>query len=280
MERFSAPSLHTIASLIEQIGKPSMPLALDQMLQQTAVFDLSVVFGYPFDTRPLLLYDGYRDYAAPIALQNYLNGAYLLDPFYTAAVQGREPGVWRMRELAPDSFFDSEFFSSTEVHPCISLQPGSLVEEIGFLVPLEGGFNAVYSLMRSKGSPFTNDEMAKLSELEPVVRQTIRAHWRHVGPVERQPKLDDLMETAFESFCRDRLTYQQRRIVQLILRGHSNLSIGQIISVTEGTVKIHRQNIYKRLEISSQQELFVMFVQSILSKSSGNSDIYISKSSK
>ena len=74
------------------------------------------------------------------------------------------------------------------------------------------------------------------------------------------------METAFASFCRDRLTYQQRRIVQLILRGHSNLSIGQHIAVTEGTVKVHRQNIYQHLNISSQRELFAMFVQSILSQ--------------
>lgn len=104
-----------------------------------------------------------------------------------------------------------------------------------------------------------------LTALEPLIRQAIRAHWRHVEPRGRSTRLDDLMETAFGSFCKDRLTYQQRRIVQLILRGHSNLSIGEIISVTEGTVKIHRQNIYKRLNISSQQELFALFVESILS---------------
>lgn len=72
------------------------------------------------------------------------------------------------------------------------------------------------------------------------------------------------METAFASFCEDRLTYQQRRIVQLILRGNSNYAIGQILSVTEGTVKLHRQNIYKRLNISSQRELFAMFVERLL----------------
>ncbi len=49
------------------------------------------------------------------------------------------------------------------------------------------------------------------------------------------------METAFTSFCEDRLTYQQRRIVQLILRGNSNYAIGLILGVTEGTVKMHWQ---------------------------------------
>lgn len=265
MSGSEAPSLQTIASLIEQIGKPSLPQVLDEIAAKTAPFDLSVIFGYPFDAKPLLLHNGYRDQATQTALQNYLSGAYLLDPFYTAAVEGREPGLWRMRDLAPDSFFDSEFFNSSEVHPCISLQPGSLVEEIGFLVPLESGFNAVYSLMRSRGAPFVATEIERLKALEPLIRQAIRTHWRHVEPRGRTARFDDLMETAFGSFCKDRLTYQQRRIVQLILRGHSNLSIGEIISVTEGTVKIHRQNIYKRLNISSQQELFAMFVESILS---------------
>ena len=260
----AAPDVSAIASNVGQIGKSSLPAALDEMLGKIAPFDLSSIFGFPYDARPLLLYDGYRQYAAASALDAYLNGAYLLDPFYTACAHGCAPGLWRMRELAPDQFFDSEFYSSTEIHPCISMQAGSLVEEIGFLVSLDGGFNAVYSLMRSRGLPFSAEEMDRLKAIEPVVREAIRSHWRDARVPECPLSLDDLMETAFASFCQDRLTYQQRRIVQLILRGHSNLSIGTIISVTEGTVKLHRQNIYKRLNISSQRELFALFVQNLL----------------
>jgi DNA-binding CsgD family transcriptional regulator len=258
------PDLSAIASVVGQIGRPTLPEALDDMLARVAPFDLSAIFGFPFDSRPLLLHDGYRQHAEAAALKAYLDGAYLFDPFYTACTQNLPPGIWRMRELAPDEFFDSEFYSSREVHPCISMQAGSLVEEIGFLIPLEGGFNAVYSLMRSQGLPFSADEMERLKQIEPFVRETVRSHWRDARANERQFRLDDLMETAFASFCEDRLTYQQRRIVQLILRGNSNYAIGQILSVTEGTVKLHRQNIYKRLNISSQRELFAMFVEQLL----------------
>ncbi len=260
----NGPDLTSIASVVGQIGKPSLPDALDEMLEKVAPFDLSAIFGFPFDERPLLLHNGYRDHAAPAALEAYLSGAYLFDPFYTACTQNIEPGVWRMRELAPDEFFDSEFYSSREVHPCISMQAGSLIEEIAFLIPLEGGFNACYSLMRSKGHPFTQEEIDKLKGIEPIIRETVRTHWRDARTNDRQLKLDDLMETAFASFCEDRLTYQQRRIVQLILRGNSNYAIGLILGVTEGTVKMHRQNIYKRLNISSQRELFAMFVEQLL----------------
>ena len=253
-----------VASLIGEIGQVELPRALDDLLMGLAPFDLSAIFGFPYDTRPLVLHNGYRSHASEAALEAYLNGAYLLDPFYTASVQEHPAGLWRMRDVAPDSFFDSEFYSSKEVHPCISLQPGSLVEEIGYLIPLRVGLTAVYSLMRSQGAPFSQSELASLAEVEPLVREIVRSHWRNLDGPPKTVSINDVMEAAFTQFSHDKLTYQQRRIVRLVLRGHSNHSISQQLCLAEGTVKLHRQNIYKRLDISSQRELFAMFVQDSL----------------
>jgi DNA-binding CsgD family transcriptional regulator len=258
------PDIAAIAAVVGRIGTPALPQSLDDMLASTAPFDLSAIFGFPFDQRPLLLHDGYGNKASPEALEAYLAGAYLFDPFYTACTRNVAAGLWRMREVAPDAFFGSDFYSSREVHPCISLQAGSLVEEIAFLVPLPTGITACYSLMRARGMPFSHDEMEALKTIEPIVRETIRAHFRDALAVPDPGRLEDLMETAFAAFCEDVLTYRQRRIVQLILRGNSNHAIGAILNVTEGTVKMHRQNIYKRLNISSQRELFAMFVKTLL----------------
>ncbi|OZA00947.1 MAG: helix-turn-helix transcriptional regulator [Rhizobiales bacterium 17-65-6] len=230
------------------------------MLNDVVSFDFSTIFAYPFGRRPIFLHDGYQHHASPQALDAYLGGTYLLDPFYTACVHGHAPGLWRMAELAPDDFFASDFFNSAEVHPCVSMEPGALVEEIGFIVPLRGGSSAVYSLMRMKGhEPFRDEDLAALRATEPVVRQTLRSHFRSLEefPLPRQT----LMEAAFERFCESSLTHQQRRIVQLILRGHSSTSIAEILELSEGTVKIHRKNIYRRLNISSQTELFNLFIQ-------------------
>jgi DNA-binding CsgD family transcriptional regulator len=261
VQRKDLPDLGTIAAVVGHIGRPTLPETLDKALAKIVPFDLSAIFGFPFDSRPLLLHNGYQQHATTSALEAYLNGAYLFDPFYTACTRNLSSGVWRMRDLAPDEFFDSEFYSSREVHPCISMQAGSLVEEIGFLIPMEGGFSAVYSLMRSHGAPFSDKEMGELQYVEPLVRETVRTHWRDAHANEEHLRLDDLMETAFASFCEERLTYQQRRIVQYILRGNSNYAISKFLSITEGTVKLHRQNIYRRLNISSQRELFSLFVE-------------------
>ncbi len=232
------------------------------MLRHVAVFDLSGVFVFPYDARPLLLHDGYTRHVAPKAWAAYLGGAYLLDPFYVACNNRHPAGLWRMRDLAPDHFFDTQFSTSREVHPCVSTEEGSLVEEIGFLVPLEGGVTATYSLMRVKGHlGFSDAELENLRAYEPIVRAVIRSTWkREANRAFPHAGRDDLMEEAFGRLCADRLTLQQRNIVRLILRGHSNASIGESIGISEGTVRIHRKNIYKRLAISSQAELFRIFI--------------------
>lgn len=72
------------------------------------------------------------------------------------------------------------------------------------------------------------------------------------------------IEQAFLSFAPALLTPREQTIVSLVLRGHSSLSIGSLLDITEGTVKIHRKNIYAKLGISSQTELFNQFIRHLL----------------
>jgi DNA-binding CsgD family transcriptional regulator len=151
------------------------------------------------------------------------------------------------------------------------MESGSLDEEIGFFAPLAGGFMATYSLMRSNGSgAFSEDDFARLTAIEPMVRFALSQHWRFVTKNPGSPSRQtwsihgEAMEEAFERFAADRLTGRQRLIVQLILRGHSNLSISLRLGITEGTAKIHRKAIYDLLDISSQSELFSMFIDFLI----------------
>ena len=47
-------------------------------------------------------------------------------------------------------------------------------------------------------------------------------------------------------------------VIALILQGHSNLSAALVLGVARQTVKVHRRNIYRKLMITSQAELFAM----------------------
>jgi DNA-binding CsgD family transcriptional regulator len=260
------------AEIIASLGAPDFPQTLDRNLDRLVPFDLTVIFAYPEESPPILLHDGIRGHAPGEALTSYLNGTYLLDPFYTACARRVSPGLYRMSELAPDEFFTGEYVNSWEVHPCISMESGSLAEEIGFMVPLPGGFMATYSLMRRNGNrAFDQAEFAALRQVEPVVRQAIAHHWRDLrapqpprrgqAPWER----GEVMERGFERFGAELLSAREQMVVQLILRGHSTLSIAGSLSIAEGTVKNHRKSIYAKLGIASQRELFTLFVRHVLS---------------
>jgi DNA-binding CsgD family transcriptional regulator len=260
-----------LGRVIAALDVPELPLLLDAALKRVAPFDLSIIVAYPHEALPILLHDGIRGHEPGEALTAYLNGTYLLDPFYTACSRRVAPGLYRMRELAPDAFFEGDYVQSWEVHPCISMESGSLAEEIGYLVPLAGGFMASYSLMRRNGNPpFSGAELARLRRVEPVVREVVVRHWRGLPaprPSASRPEARDegeRLERAFELFGAGVLSPREQMVVQLILRGHSTLSIAQTLRIAEGTVKNHRKSIHTKLAISSQRELFVRFVRHVL----------------
>lgn len=256
-----------MAGILDQIDADDVVSRLDAAIRAVVHYDISVAFAYPDGREPILLFDGLKNVAPSSALEAYLRGTYLLDPFYLACSNQILPGLYRMATLAPDAFFDSEYFLTPAVHPCISMESGSLAEEIGFFIPLKTGLMATYSLMRSHGGvAFSDEEFDQLCTIEPMVRLALSRHWRFVSQTPEPPARQvwsihgEAMEEAFERFAADRLTTRQRLIVQLILRGHSNLSISLRLGITEGTAKIHRKAIYDRLNISSQSELFNMFI--------------------
>ncbi|WP_448951224.1 response regulator transcription factor [Labrys neptuniae] len=257
--------------LVGQLGTPQFAPALDAALGAIARFDLSCIFAYPIHDRPSLLHDGLKAVSSPSIMANYLAGTYLLDAVYTACAHATPAGLYRLHDLAPDAFFEGEYYNSPDVHPCISMESGSLTEEIVFLHPLRPSLYLAYSLLRQNGSPpFTVSEMADLATAVPMVMALMGRQWQALaqGPELEAPPVrrEHAIEQAFLSFAPTLLTPREQTIVSLVLRGHSSLSIGSLLDIAEGTVKIHRKNIYAKLGISSQTELFNQFIRHLLAE--------------
>lgn len=68
------------------------------------------------------------------------------------------------------------------------------------------------------------------------------------------------------------LTPRECEVVKLVLRGYSTKSISQSLGISPGTVKVHRENIYGKLGVSTQAELFNMFIASISAMPAGDTD--------
>jgi DNA-binding CsgD family transcriptional regulator len=242
---------------------------MDKALQQFVDFDLSAVLQFSPGAKPVLLHNGLGGISSSQVMANYLNATYLLDAVYVACARRIEPGLYRLSQLAPDEFFSSGYYVSPEVHPCISLESGTLAEEITFIAMLSPATYACYSLMRSSHyQPFSDAEMACLQQFVPVVNALMMKQWR--GPetdvdASVEPQTGEL-EHAFASFADATLSRREQMIVSFILRGHSSLSIAHVLDIAEGTVKNHRKHIYAKLEISSQGELFKLFLAHVLGK--------------
>lgn len=260
MER---PSLWTrTGSLIANIGRDGFAPELSGLLQAVAPYTYTVIFGYRGSARPMDLYDDFPAFRRQVFVTDYQEGPYLLDPFYLAATRPAEAGLYRMRDLAPDRFYQGEYFRNYYV------QTG-LAEEIGYFVDIPGGAMVVLSLMRDE-RPFSSREMRALEEVRPVIDSAIRRHWAdlpsrfdHSVQDRQGPARQSAIERSFHSFGDGLLTAREREIVEHTLKGHSADAVGRILGISPGTVRIHRRNIYAKLRISSQGELFSRFIRTL-----------------
>ena len=251
-----------LALIIAAQDTAQFPAVLVQALRHVVPFDNSVLFAYRGQERPICPYDTFTPEQRIVFVTDYQEGPYLLDPFYQVYADRVRPGLYRLREIAPDRFYHSEYFRSY-------YRRTGLAEEIGFLVSLPHDMMLVISLMRAgTSSPFSDRNMNKLRRMEPIVHASSARHWRNLGHLgsraaeteTAQPDLNLQVISAFENFGDGVLTRREREVVRMVLRGHSSNSIGRQFQIATGTVKIHRKNIYAKLAISSQSELFSHFI--------------------
>lgn len=249
--------------LIDAIGEPGFSRALSAALREIVDFDYTVIFGYVGRVRPLDLYDDFPKRKRRIFVEDYQEGPYLLDPFFLASAGGLEPGLWRLREIAPDRFYQGEYFRNYYVRT-------GLAEEIGYLVRIDPATTIVVSLMRAK-KRFGSAEVRALRGVRPVVDSACRRHWsdlRERSELEQDGAepgaVQESIEQAFRTVGQGVLTPRERQVVELTLRGHSADATGKLLGISPGTVRIHRRNIYSKLRINSQGKLFSEFISAML----------------
>lgn len=250
-------------AVVSGLETPALPRLLAGLLRQVAPFTYTVMFGYQGAARPIDLYDDFPSGKRKIFVTDYQAGPYLLDPFYLAAVRPVEPGLYRLRDMAPDRFYQGEYFRNYYI------QTG-LAEEIAYFVDVSDQLMLVLSLMRAE-KPFSQREFAALQSIFPFVAAVARRQWSGLGPRPGdEAEGTGLQRPArrvaydFGSFGAGILTPREREIAELTLKGHSAESAGQILGISPGTVRIHRRNIYAKLRINSQGELFSRFLDTLV----------------
>ena len=244
--------------LVEAIGDQRFPAVLADGLRAVVPYEFTVIFGYVGSAMPLALFDDFPADRRRLHVEEYQAGPYLLDPFYLASRDPFAPGLWRLREIAPDRFYQGEYYRNYYA------QTG-LAEEVGYLIEANRRLRIVVSLMRQE-KRFSNAEIRALQAIWPIVEAASRKHWQDMalGETGPAPLIEGRIEAAFRSIGEGVLTPREREVVELTLRGHSADAIGRLLGISPGTVRIHRRNIYAKLRISSQGELFSAFINAML----------------
>ena len=192
----------------------------------------------------------------------YAEGPYLLDPFYEVFLKRPEGGCFRLGELVSRGFTRSEYFRSYYRHL-------DLRDEIGYVLPLDGESAAHVSLARSLKLPrFTRREHAWLMAAQPIAEALMHRLW--LGQTERlaegaaeRSSLHHTLNQALARFGSSLLTEREAEVVQLLLRGNTVKAIARPLDIAPGTVRNHLKQIYRKLGVTSQGQLFNLFFRSL-----------------
>lgn len=254
--------LNSTGELISNIGQDGFAKSLSAALKGITDFDFTVVFGYIGSAQPIDLYDDFPKGKHKVFVEDYQEGPYLLDPFYLASLDKVEPGLYRLRDIAPDRFYQGEYFRNYYV------QTG-LAEEIGYFIDLPNGAIVVVSIMRASKA-FSAKEVRDFRQYWPVISAACRQHWRGLASNSKDEtgssqnnEMHNNVERAFHRFGEGVLTPREKEVVEFTLKGHSADAVGRILTISSGTVRIHRRNIYSKLQIHSQGELFSIFINNL-----------------
>jgi len=247
--------VHGGAELVSAAGSGRFWPRLAALFSKLCEHHGCVVFRYCGADPPEFVYTDFENKAAKTKFFEYRNRAYVLDPFYELFRAKVPDSVAKLSDIAPDRFFRSTYYREY-------YRKTGASDEAGIFCWTGSECLTVASFARRHGAPsFGKAEIAVIARILPVVTACIRLHERMVAsaaapPAQRIPPAcpSRLMPAAG-------LTQREQAIAELILKGHSSLSIALVLGISVETVRVHRKNLYRKLDVSSQAQLFALAVQ-------------------
>lgn len=253
------PLIAAMAQATRALHSDAFSQALLDVITLVTPVDSFAAVGFPSDSLPILLSDITQRTVEPEKkgdLDNYIGGAYLLDPFYEAAQEFIPSGLYRLGEVAADDFHSSEYFR-------LYYRYSNLTDEVGFLLAIKNAGYLHLSLARIEH--FQEPEVENLRQLTPWLLAVLEQQWQGVlsNKPQQQVSLHKQLTEALRNFGSSLLTDRECEVARLLLHGHSSKSMAAKLKISMETIKVHRRNLYNKLDISSQSELFSLFLSSI-----------------
>ena len=270
-EPASKTSIETFADAIEQINSGACPKHLLKAVGSLVNFDMAMSVVYSRSAKPFHVYDTFRTEKAKKGLSNYINSTYVLNPVYTAYCDGINSGVFRLCEESSRHRVNSYHYHNLKIKRLLGEEleylteswPQSM-EEVFIAIPLPADEMGEISLLRTRSKTgFSDAEIAVLKTHLPLIEAIYRQYWIkarcYASIDDSEPPMDSLLKTVFD----DQLSCRESQVAMLVLKGASGQVIADKLGISITTVKTHRKNLYLKLGITTQSELFSLALNAL-----------------
>ena len=244
-----------LAVLIDHLNMPTFEQVLTDFLATLCRFDSCLMVTYKESFRPIVIYPQAESEQSTTLLSFLENGYYLLDPLFNRVQSSQQSGIVRLSEICPDSFQSSDFYLNC-------YQYFDIVDETALIIHLNSKVTCTLSLNRQKAlGEITRSELKALQELFPVIRSLVKQFWQiRASDYVKFASTTNTLKDALTTFGHNLLTNREQQITGLVLKGNSSQAIADALSISVGTVKVHRKNIHAKMNTSTQSELFNLFL--------------------
>lgn len=243
------------ARAIERLGSDDFYDRLLDVLGAAVPHDLAALVRYSRTAPPDLIIPRIEPTQAMLA---YYQHFYAYDPFYTHWACGGAIGVYRLRAMDKAigrSRYAREFLTAMAIH-----------DEIAVFLPPLGDSTQTLILDRAQGA-FGPAELGRVQRLFPVLAALQRRHISILGDLPRSTNPPQLTPAnALPAGMAQDLTDREQQVVLLTLQGYPVIGIAQKLGLSRGTVKNHRLAIYRKLDITTERELFGQYMAELRGK--------------
>lgn len=257
---FDSSEWHTVVGdLIGAKSADELAARLSDALDLLVRHEGTCLIAFRGDRAPEVLHhtlepEGRRHY-----LDRYLAGPYLLDPLYQLALDADRPVACRFRDKVPDRFRSSEYYRQY-------CERTHLLDEMDYFTGLDDG-SALALVVGRRTRRFSRVELDRLDTVAPTVVACLDEIGARRADSADHAAVDDglhgRLTECFDRFGEAVLTDREREISQLLLRGHSSKSVARELEIAPGTVMVHKRNLFAKLGISSQYQLFSLFIDDL-----------------
>jgi DNA-binding CsgD family transcriptional regulator len=236
------------APIIHAIGEREFPAVIAESVRQYVAFDLVAIISHSRADKPTLLFDNFDTVGGRGGMENYIRVTHAVNPILGRAL--RRAGAFRARDFAvraPEvnanlrSYMvkspDEELGFRTRGWPERLEEIGLYFESSDRLIEL--------SLYRQRGPRKQDDDtLQQLEELCPPLAAAFNKHATLVPLVPPRAAL---------------LTPRETEVSRLLLLGCDSTDIALRLDISRHTVKDHRKQIFRKLEVGSLAQLFTLF---------------------